>query len=84
MNNYLRASLAAATLTLALATGAVAQGAGQGPVGQNCTEDIAKFCAGKEHGGGEVRACLEANKDKVSDACKTALDTTGPGRGRQQ
>ena len=54
----------------------------QGPVATACKDDIPKFCAGKEHGQGEVRACLEANKDKVSASCKTALDTTGTGQGK--
>lgn len=63
----------------ALAATASAQ-TGQGPVATACVDDIAQFCAGKEHGQGEVRACLEANKDKVSAACKTALETTGGGR----
>ncbi|HMN37681.1 MAG TPA: cysteine rich repeat-containing protein [Hyphomicrobium sp.] len=71
--------LALAFATVATATAAGAQG---GPVATACKDDIAKYCAGKEHGQGEVRACLEANKDKVSAACKTALDTTGPGKGR--
>jgi Cysteine rich repeat len=52
-----------------------------GPVATACKDDIVKYCADKEHGRGEVRACLEANKDKVSDVCKEALDNTGPGRG---
>jgi Cysteine rich repeat len=60
-----------------LATGLRAQ---QGPVSSACKDDIAKLCAGKEHGQGEVRACLEANKDNVTVACKTALATTGGGR----
>jgi hypothetical protein len=30
----------------------------------------------------EVRVCLEANKDKVSPGCKTALETAGGGRDR--
>jgi hypothetical protein len=29
-----------------------------------------------------VRICLEQNYDKVSAACKTALDSTGGGRGK--
>jgi hypothetical protein len=41
---------------------------------------IAKLCADKAHDG-EVRICLETNYDKVSAACKKALDTTGGGRG---
>ena len=56
----------------------------QGPVAMACKDDIAKYCAGKEHGKGEVRACLEAAKDRVTDECKTALDTTGPGKGTGQ
>lgn len=56
----------------------------QGPVATACKDDIPKYCAGKEHGQGDVRACLEANKEKVSAACKTALDTTGPGKGAGQ
>ena len=64
-----------------LATSALAQ---QGPVATACKDDIPKLCAGKEHGQGEVRACLEANKDKVSAACKAALDSTGSGKGMGQ
>jgi len=52
-----------------------------GPVATACKDDIAKLCAGKAHDG-EIRICLETNYDKVSAACKTALDTTGGGRGR--
>jgi hypothetical protein len=66
-----------ASVFTALATGALAQ---QGPVAAACADDIPKYCADKEHGQGEVRACLEVNKDKVSAACKTALETTGGGR----
>lgn len=60
------------------------QGRGQGPVAQACAADIGKFCEGLTHGGGKVRACLEANKDKVSAQCSTALATHGPGRGQGQ
>ncbi|MGE0022202.1 MAG: cysteine rich repeat-containing protein [Hyphomicrobium sp.] len=70
--------LAVLVLGSVFATGAYAQ---QGPVATACKDDIPKFCAGKEHGQGEIRACLEANKDKVSAACITALDSTGPGTG---
>lgn len=70
-----------AVITTLAATSAFAQ---DGPVATACKDDIPKYCAGKEHGQGEVRACLVANKDKVSAACKTALDTTGPGQGTGQ
>lgn len=72
---------AAVLAAVVLAAVAAAQG---GPVATACKDDIPKFCAGKEHARGEVRACLEANKDKVSAACKTALGTTGPGKGQGQ
>lgn len=69
---------------LAVVPPAMAQGTG--PVAAACSAEIGKLCAGKEHGGGAVRRCLEENRDKLSAACKSALDTTGPGRGagRQQ
>jgi hypothetical protein len=55
-----------------------------GPVATACKDDIPKYCAGKKHAPpeDEVRVCLEANKDKVSPGCKTALETTGGGRDR--
>lgn len=68
----------AALSTLAVTSQAVAQ---NGPVATACREDIAQYCADKQHGQGNVRACLEANRDKLSKACKAALDRTGPGRG---
>ena len=72
----------AAAAGLAMTLPAAAQ---NGPVADACAEEIGKLCADKQHGTGhgtgEVRDCLEANKDKVSEACKQALDTTGPGHG---
>ena len=67
------------TAALLLATGAVA--AQQGPVAQSCATELTKHCAGKPHERGEARACLEANRDKLSEACRHALDSTGPGKG---
>lgn len=61
-----------------LAAAAIAQ---TGPVATACKADIAKYCAGKTHDG-EVRSCLTAVKGKVSAACRTALETTGPGKGK--
>jgi hypothetical protein len=60
----------AATL-IAAAGPAFAQGAPQGGGGMAaCREDAQKFCADKT--GPDRRACMEANKDKLSDACKAA------------
>ena len=83
MRNELIIALAAGCLMLAPAALAQ-QGPGMGPVAAACGDDIAKLCPGKEHGrGGEVRDCMEANKAKVSAACKKALETTGWGRKQQ-
>jgi hypothetical protein len=75
-------------LTLAASTLIISGGlamAQQGPVGSACIDEIQKFCAGMEHGQGQVRACLEANKDQVSAGCRTALETTrGPRRAGQR
>lgn len=70
------ATLAAA---VGLASSMTAAAAQSGPVATACKDDIPKFCAGKEHGPPEhaVRLCLDANKDKVSPACKEALQSTG-------
>ncbi len=54
----------------------------QGPVAAACSAEIQRFCADKKHGQGEVRTCLELNKDKVSSECRAALDTTGPGKAK--
>lgn len=69
--------------TCMAALGSIAPLAAQtGPVASQCATDIQNYCTGKQHGSGQVRACLTANRDKVSAACREALDTTGPGRGR--
>jgi len=72
-------TLSASTLAILASIGIAA--AQTGPVATACKDDIAKLCAGKAHDG-EARICLETNYDKVSAACKRALDTTGGGRGR--
>jgi hypothetical protein len=72
----------AITASFAIAAPALAQNSepGKGPVAAACQQDIEKLCAGKEHGQGAVRACLESNKANVSAACANALEATGPGR----
>lgn len=74
--------LSGAVIGSALAQ-APGKGPGQGPVITQCKDDIAKFCASKAHDG-EVRACLEGKKAEVTAACKSALDTTGGGKGRKK
>lgn len=80
MRAMIMASITATALVVGM-TAAVAQQPGQGPVAQQCQSDIAKFCAGKEHAGREVRTCLEQKKSQLTDACKNALSNTGPGKG---
>ena len=75
----------AAALLSATAGGAFAQGAGTPPpAGGNmaagggmaaCREDAQKFCANRT--GPDRRACMQTNKDKLSDACKAARAARG-------
>ena len=90
MKRLFSAAAAAAVVSLALAMPAAAQGMGQGGMGQggmgmgmgkgggmimqSCQADIKANCADKKHVQGEVFTCLQKNKDKLSDACKKALD----------
>ncbi len=69
----------AGCVMLALSVPAFAQ---KGPVARQCANDIQSYCAGKGHGARQTRSCLETNRDKVSDQCRQALDTTGKGRGQ--
>lgn len=67
------------------ATDAAAQrGPGSGPVAAACQGEIAKYCSDKSHGNRGARTCLEEHQDKISEACRTALETTGGGRGQGQ
>jgi len=73
---------------LAMTAGsAFAQGAGTPPAGgamaagggmAACRDDAQKFCADKT--GPDRRACLEENKDKLSDACKAARAARAAGQ----
>ncbi|MBU2532632.1 MAG: cysteine rich repeat-containing protein [Alphaproteobacteria bacterium] len=73
-------AVSSAVLAVVINSGAMAQ---TGPVATACKDDIAKYCAGLGHGNRQTRSCLEANVEKVSASCKSALETTGGGRGRQ-
>ena len=56
------------------------QGGGPGGRLEACSEEIGK-CIGREPGG---RACLEANKERLSAACKAVLAAPPPGRGGEE
>ena len=68
----LASALIAGSAGLAFAQDAPAGGAmaGGGRLAA-CRDDGQKLCADKR--GPDRRACLEANKDKLSDGCKAAL-----------
>jgi Cysteine rich repeat len=40
-----------------------------------CKTDYEKFCAGTAPGSGRVVACLNKQRDQLSDSCKKALDS---------
>lgn len=40
-----------------------------------CKTDYEKFCAGTAPGGGRVVACLNKQRNQLSDSCKKALDS---------
>lgn len=42
-------------------------------VREACKGDIATLCAGVQPGEGRIRACLRANKEKLSDGCRSAI-----------
>ncbi len=83
MTLTLKTKIAAAAFA-GFAGAATMAAADEGPVATPCKADTATFCADKPHGSGQVRACLDANKDKVSAACKAALEGHAPGGGQKK
>ena len=79
----------AAAICIALASPASAQGMGpgggmgmwQGLIVKLCAKDIETHCVGMEQGPG-LRACLEGKSKELSENCLTAIELTGPDRGR--
>jgi hypothetical protein len=39
-----------------------------------CQADYNKYCQGTMPGGGRIIACLNKQRDQISDACKKVLD----------
>jgi hypothetical protein len=66
----IRTMMMAAALVMAASGAYAQQSGGQGGGMAACREDAQKFCADKT--GPDRRTCMEANKDKLSDACKAA------------
>jgi hypothetical protein len=42
-----------------------------------CDDDLEKYCANVDVGGGRLLACLDKNEKKVSGRCKQALKDVG-------
>ncbi len=40
-----------------------------------CKADYEKFCAGTAPGGGRIVACLNKQRNQLSETCKKALDS---------
>jgi hypothetical protein len=70
----LRLRFAIVVISLGFSGAAFAQTASADQRGA-CKADYEKFCAGTAPGGGRIVACLSKQRDKLSDACKKALDT---------
>lgn len=56
------------------------QGGGPGGRLEVCTDEIGRFCVGQERGG---RACLEANKERLSAQCKATLAKLATGQSEE-
>ena len=76
--------IAAAGLAMAMSGTAMAQGTGTGPVATACKKEIVRFCAKAGHGAAQTRTCLQGHRKQLSKACRTALDSTGGGKGRNR
>lgn len=69
-------SLAALLIFGALALPALAHPDGSGPRAQiraACKADVDAHCRGVEPGEGRIRACLRANREKLSQPCRDAI-----------
>ena len=59
-------------LLSAYASAAMAQGTPQQRAA--CRPDVGKFCKGKGDDPGVILACLEDNKDKISQKCRNVIE----------
>lgn len=65
--------VATALILSTLTVPAFAADTPRGAVREACKADIASLCSGLQPGGGRIRECLKANRDKLSDGCKSAI-----------
>jgi cysteine rich repeat protein len=67
------AFLGLAAASAMLAHGALAQESG-GELRKLCADDFKKYCAEVKPGNGALRACMQQNFDKLSEACRTGIE----------
>jgi cysteine rich repeat protein len=72
--NAMKRAVLLATLCLAF-TGPVSAQDRSSPRA-SCTDDFKKFCQHVKPGKGAIKQCLLSQSDKISSACKTALEKT--------
>jgi hypothetical protein len=60
-------------VSLASLPAVAAEGGGVGVLREACKADVASLCPGIQPGGGRIRACLKANREKLSPGCKSAI-----------
>jgi hypothetical protein len=63
--------LSAAAIALFVSYAAFAQGTPAQRAA--CRPDVTKFCKGKGEDPGVLLACLETNKDKISEKCRVVI-----------
>ena len=76
----LTAALLAAGVGAALAQNGTPPPGGGGGRMMACRDDAQKLCPDKH--GPDRRACMQANKDKLSDGCKSAMAARAAGGGQ--
>jgi hypothetical protein len=72
---------ALAVLTLSAALSAASSFAGGHAIPEACQGDAASLCAGMAPGDGKFGKCMKANRDKVSEGCKSAVKAAREQRG---
>ena len=55
----------------------------RGAVREACKADVASLCSGLQPGGGRIGGCLKANREKLSDGCKSAIAAAMQAQGRE-
>jgi hypothetical protein len=65
--------VATALILSTLTVPAFAADTPRGAVREACKADVASLCSGLQPGGGRIRECLKANREKLSDGCRAAI-----------